>query len=73
MTKDELKKTLDFVCRARERLHNEKEELQQRIDKAIEYIKTCNPDVDINSMFLNESYISNYGAKEILEILEGKE
>ena len=46
--------------------------LQQRIDKAIEYIKTCNPDVDLNSMFLNESYISNYGATELLNILEGK-
>ena len=39
MTKEELRKSLDFVCEERERLHNEKEELQLRIDKAIEYIK----------------------------------
>lgn len=56
--------------------HKEKEkrkELQQRIDKAIEYIETCNEEEKLNSMFLDESYISNYGAKELLEILEDKE
>lgn len=54
--------------------HKEKEkrkELQQRIDKAIEYIKTCNDKKELESMFLNENYISNYGAKELLEILGG--
>ncbi len=48
-------------------------ELEQRIDKAIEYIKTCNDKEILESMFLNESYISNYGAKELLEILGDKE
>lgn len=48
-------------------------ELQTRINKAIEYIETCNPNVDLNSMFLNENYISNYGAKELLNILRGED
>lgn len=48
-------------------------ELQTRIDKTIEYIETCNPNVDLNSMFLNENYISNYGAKELLNILRGED
>lgn len=47
-------------------------ELEERIEKAVEYIKTCNPDVDLNSMFLNESYLSNYGANELLDILNGR-
>lgn len=46
-------------------------ELKDRIDKATDYIEKCNPDVDLYSMFLNESYISNYGAWELLEILKG--
>lgn len=44
---------------------------KSRCEKAIEYIKTCNPDVDLNSMFLNENYISNYGANDLLKILNG--
>lgn len=40
------------------------------IDEVIEYIKTCNPNVDLYSEFLDESYISNYGAIELLEILD---
>ena len=46
-------------------------ELENRIDKAIEYIENCDPD-NLNSMFLNESYISNYGACELLKILKGE-
>ena len=48
-------------------------ELQTKIDKAIAYIKTCNDKEKLESMFLDESYISNYGAKELLEILGDKE
>ena len=44
-------------------------ELQSVIDKAIEYIENCDPD-NLNSMFLNESYISNYGACELLKMLK---
>ena len=40
------------------------------IDKAIEYIETCNPNVELHSEFLDESYLSNYGAKELLDILK---
>ena len=40
------------------------------IDKAIEYIETCNPNVELHSEFLDESYLSNYGAKELLYILK---
>lgn len=43
---------------------------KRTIDKAIEYIETCNPDVDLHSEFLDESYLSNYGAKELLDILK---
>ena len=46
-------------------------ELEDKINKAIEYIEKCNPDADLHSMFLSESYISNYGACELLEILKG--
>ena len=46
-------------------------ELEDKINKAIEYVEKCNPDVDLHNMFLNENYISNYGACELLEILKG--
>ncbi|MBQ8473166.1 MAG: hypothetical protein IJ501_06655 [Bacilli bacterium] len=52
-------------------LQQENQQLKDRIDKAIEYIEKCNPDVDLHNMFLNENYISNYGACELLEILKG--
>ena len=57
-------------------LYNEQDkriELKERIDKATDYIEKCNPDVDLHSMFLNESYISNYGACELLKVLRGKD
>lgn len=50
----------------------EKNDLQERIDKAIEYIKTVNESSKyLDSMFLYENYISNYGACELLDILQG--
>ena len=52
-------------------LQQENQKLKDRIDKAIEYIEKCNPDVDLHNMFLNENYISNYGACELLDILKG--
>lgn len=55
-----------------ELLYEENKHLQSVIDKAIHFIETCNPDVNLDSMFLNESYISNYGACELLEILRSK-
>ena len=42
-------------------------------EKAIEYIETCNDKEKLESMFLDESYISNYGAKELLNILKGSD
>ena len=59
------------VCKSNFKLQQENQQLKGRINKAIEYIEKCNPDVDLHSMFLNESYISNYGACELLEILKG--
>ena len=49
-----------------------KENKRQRevINKAIEYIENCNPNVELHSEFLDESYLSNYGAKELLDILK---
>ncbi len=44
--------------------------LREVINKAIEYIETCNPNVELHSEFLDESYLSNYGAKELLDILK---
>ena len=46
-------------------------QLKDRIDKAIKYIEKCDPD-NLNSMFLDENYISNYGACELLKILKGE-
>ena len=47
-------------------------ELQQRIDKAIEYIESVEPNYkDLHSEVLQSEYISNYGACELLEILKG--
>jgi len=44
----------------------------EKIDKAIEYIKTVNESSKyLDSMFLYENYISNYGACELLDILQG--
>lgn len=60
-----------YLFSENERLNAIIDDLEDKIDKAIEYIKTCNDKEELESMFLNESYISNYGAKELLEILGG--
>ena len=53
-----------------EDLEQERDKYKEVIDKAIEYIETCNPDVELHSEILDESYLSNYGAKELLDILK---
>lgn len=53
-----------------EELQQENKQLKEVINKAIEYIETCNPNVELHSEFLDESYLSNYGAKELLDILK---
>lgn len=50
--------------------NNEKAEI---IKKAIQYIETCNDKKLLESMFLYEGYISNYGATELLDILRGND
>ena len=51
-------------------LQQENQKYKEAINKAIEYIETCNPNVELHSEFLDESYLSNYGAKELLDILK---
>ena len=51
-------------------LQQENQKYKEVINKAIEYIETCNPNVELHSEFLDESYLSNYGAKELLDILK---
>ena len=53
-----------------EESQQENKKLKEVINKAIEYIETCNPNVELHSEFLDESYLSNYGAKELLDILK---
>lgn len=62
---------LDSADNCIKRLYFENKKQKEVIDKAIEYIETCNPNVELHSEFLNESYLSNYGAKELLDILKG--
>jgi len=62
-----LKNQLDFI----EEQNHIIDKLQEKIDKAIEYIKSCNNKEKLESMFLDENYISNYGAKDLLNILTG--
>ena len=50
-------------------LQQKVEQLENIRKEAIEYILTCNDEKILNSMFLDESYISNYGAKDLLNIL----
>lgn len=70
-------RTIEEVRKNETKLINEIKVLEQQckkqkevIDKAIEYIETCNPDVELHSEILDESYLSNYGAKELLDILK---
>ena len=53
-----------------EHLEQQCKKQKEVIDKAIEYIETCNHNVELHSEFLDESYLSNYGAKELLDILK---
>ena len=47
-------------------------QLLDKIDKAIEYIESVEPNYkDLHSEILQSEYISNYGACELLEILKG--
>lgn len=48
--------------------------LKERINKAIEYIETVEPNYNsLHSEILQSEYISNYGACELLEILKGSD
>lgn len=59
---EQLEKELQITANKCKQLENIRKE-------AIEYISTCNDEKILNSMFLDESYISNYGAKDLLNIL----
>lgn len=43
----------------------------KRIKMAIEYLQTCNPDAELYTEDFNETYMSNYDAMELLDILTG--
>lgn len=62
---------IEFILKDNEFLKQQCKKQKGTIDKAIEYIETCNPNVELHSEFLDESYLSNYGAKELLDILKG--
>ena len=62
MTKEELEKSLDFVCEERERL-------QDRIDKAIEYIEKQYELIKDS----DERWQPVLDNKKLLNILRGKE
>ena len=71
----DLSKDVSFIVRqdnepTYEQLQQENKRQKEVINKAIEYIETCNPNVELHSEFLDESYLSNYGAKELLDILK---
>ena len=59
-----------YETSARDDIIQTKDVYKRTIDKAIKYIETCNPNVELHSEFLDESYLSNYGAKELLDILK---
>lgn len=74
----DLSKDVSFIVRqdnepTYEQLQQQNKKQKEVIDKAIKYIETCNPNVELYSEFLDESYLSNYGAKELLDILKGVE
>ena len=66
----ELNKNNELLMSYNQELLKENQKYKEVIDKAIEYIETCNPNVELHSEFLDESYLSNYGAKELLDILK---
>lgn len=69
MTKEELRKSLDFVNEEIERLQKENDELQQRIEKAIDYIEKH----ETFSYDENCNIIGGYEINDLLNILRGKD
>ena len=53
-------------------LQQEKEDYKTRNEKAIKFIEQYNDKGQLESMFLDECYLSNYGASELRDILNGK-
>lgn len=52
------------------RLEKENKKLKEGIINTIIYIKSCGRFKNLYSMFLDESYISNYGAVELITMLK---
>ena len=50
--------------------YQENKKLKEGIIKSIVYIKSCGRFKNLYSMFLDESYISNYGTVELLNMLK---
>lgn len=66
---EDYNKAMDLVDKGVENSYKLLKDYKSRCEKAIEYIKSVDEDI-LNSMFLDESYISNYGAVELLNILQ---
>ena len=52
------------------KLEKENKKLKEGVIKSIMYIKSCGRFKNIYSMILDESYISNYGSVELLNMLK---
>ena len=52
------------------KLEKENKKLKEGIIKSIVYIKSCGRFKNLYSMFLDESYISNFGTVELLNMLK---
>ena len=52
------------------KLEKENKKLKEGIIKSIMYIKSCGRFKNLHIMFLDESYISNYGSVELLNMLK---
>ena len=52
------------------KLEKENKKLKEGVIKSIMYIKSCGRFKNLYSMFLDESYISNYGAVELINMLK---
>ena len=61
---------IEFMLKINEELEQQCKKQKEVIDKVTKYIETCNPNVELHSEILDESYLSNYGAKELLDILK---
>ena len=64
---DEVAEFIIYETSTRDDIIQTRDVYEKTIDKAIEYIETCNPNVELHSEFLDESYLSNYGANELLD------